>query len=81
MQERLDQIGLLFERVAAVDGEMLDFSLAEFKGRSFRFTHGRHRNPAEIGCYLSHVECARRLLVSECEFALVRSAALRMSII
>ncbi|WFU13236.1 glycosyltransferase family 25 protein (plasmid) [Rhizobium sp. CB3090] len=71
MQEKLDRVGLQFERVAAVDGEILDFPLAEFSERSFRFMHGRRRNPGEIGCYLSHVECARRLLVSECEFALV----------
>ncbi|MBB6303766.1 glycosyltransferase family 25 protein [Rhizobium leucaenae] len=71
MQEKLDRVGLQFERVAAVDGEMLGFPLAEFSERSFRFMHGRRRNPGEVGCYLSHVECARRLLESESKFALV----------
>ena len=33
--------------------------------------HGRRRIPAEVGCYLSHVECARRLLASDATHALI----------
>ncbi|MGY5803521.1 glycosyltransferase family 25 protein [Rhizobium sp. LEGMi12c] len=71
MRARLGQIGLQFERVPAVDGGSIDFPTPEFSEFAFRFMHGRRRNPGEVGCYLSHVECARRLLASPSEFALV----------
>ncbi len=71
MRAKLEQVGLRFERVAAVDGSSIDFPTPEFSEFSFRFMHGRRRNPGEVGCYLSHVECARRLLASQGEFALV----------
>lgn len=71
MQAKLQGSGLSFERVAAVDGNSIDFPTPDFSEISLRFMHGRRRNPGEIGCYLSHIECARRLLASQNEFALV----------
>ncbi|WP_312862903.1 glycosyltransferase family 25 protein [Rhizobium sp. P28RR-XV] len=71
MQQKLGCIGLHAQRVSAVDGAALDFPIRDFNEVAFRFKHGRRRNPAEVGCYLSHIECARRLLASNSEFALV----------
>ncbi len=71
MREKLEQIGLTFERVPAIDGSLIEFPIKQFSEISFRFMHGRRRNPGEIGCYLSHVECARRLVASDDEFALI----------
>lgn len=71
MQHTLSRMGFQFERVPAVDGAALEFPIADFDDFAFRFKHGRWCNPAEVGCYLSHIECARRLLASNGEFALV----------
>ena len=71
MQRKLARIGLHAERVSAVDGITLEFPITDFNEVAFRFRHGRWRNPAEVGCYLSHIECARRFLASNNEFALV----------
>jgi len=71
MQQKLRRMGLWYERVSAVDGAATEFPIRDFDEFAFRFKHGRWRNPAEVGCYLSHIECARRLLASNNEFALV----------
>lgn len=71
MQEKCAAVGLGFERVAAVDGAALVFPNPAFSARAYRYLHGRKVIPAEVGCYLSHVECARRLLASDAEHALI----------
>lgn len=71
MAARLDALPLSWERVPAVDGQSLIFPLPEFSDWSYKLLHGRRRMPAEIGCYLSHVECARRLLASDASHALI----------
>lgn len=71
MTNSLADVGLQFERISAVDGNELKLPLPEFDERGYRIIHGRQPNAREIGCYLSHVDCARRLLASECEFALI----------
>ena len=79
MQHKLGRIGLYAERVSALDGAVIEFPIPDFNEVAFRFKHGRWRNPAEVGCYLSHIECARRLLASNSEFALVLEDDLEFS--
>ncbi|MDQ1198882.1 glycosyl transferase family 25 [Rhizobium sp. SORGH_AS 787] len=71
MFDKLSDIGLTAERVEAIDGRALTFPIPEFSALSYKLMHGRRTCPPEIGCYLSHVECARRLLQSDAEFALI----------
>ncbi|MEJ8311455.1 glycosyltransferase family 25 protein [Agrobacterium larrymoorei] len=71
MFDKLSAIGLTAERVEAVDGRALTFPIPEFSELSYKLMHGRRTCPPEIGCYLSHVECARRLLNSDADFALI----------
>lgn len=71
MTDRLDAVPLAFERVPAVDGRTLTFPMPEFSELSFKLLHGRRRIAAEVGCYLSHVECARRLLATDARHALI----------
>ncbi|WP_296102527.1 glycosyltransferase family 25 protein [uncultured Agrobacterium sp.] len=71
MSERLSAIGLTAERIEAVDGRALTFPIPQFSGISYKLLHGRRTCPPEVGCYLSHVECARRLLRSGADFALI----------
>ncbi|WP_155947717.1 glycosyltransferase family 25 protein [Rhizobium sp. 2MFCol3.1] len=71
MEARILEKGLSFQRVAAVDGREILLPVAGFDDAGYRRRHGRSANPFEIGCYLSHVECARRLLASKAEHALI----------
>ncbi|AJC80063.1 glycosyltransferase family 25 protein [Rhizobium etli bv. phaseoli str. IE4803] len=71
MERLLSEIGISFERVAAVDGVGISLPRRDFDGQSYLRRHGRAPNPFEIGCYLSHVECARRFLAGNGEFALI----------
>lgn len=71
MADKCAAAGLRFDRVAAVDGASLTFPCAEFDARSYKYLHGRRVIPAEVGCYLSHVECARRLLATDADHALI----------
>jgi len=67
----LNRLGLDFERVSAVDGAKLRLPSMSFDERGYSLRHGRRPNPYEIGCFLSHVDCARRLLASRGEYALI----------
>ncbi|MDF1621761.1 glycosyltransferase family 25 protein [Pseudothioclava nitratireducens] len=71
MTYRLNAVPLAFERVPAVDGRSLTFPTPDFSELSFKLLHGRRRIPSEVGCYLSHVECARRLLATDARYALI----------
>ncbi|AGS20915.1 glycosyltransferase family 25 protein [Rhizobium etli] len=71
MERLLAGFGLAYERVAAVDGAAISLPHPGFDEKSYLSRHGRRPNPFEIGCYLSHVECARRFLASNAEFALI----------
>ncbi len=71
MEAMLSDLSLPFERVSAIDGKSLQFPTADFCERSYTMRHGRRRNQAEVGCYLSHIACAHKLLASSAEHALV----------
>lgn len=71
-RDQLDCAGIAFERVAAFDGRGL--RLDQFPGydakRALAYM-GRPLRGGEIGCYLSHLEAARRFLATEKPFGLV----------
>lgn len=71
-RDQLDQAGIAFERVAAFDGRGL--RLDQFPGydakRALAYM-GRPLRGGEIGCYLSHLEAARRFLATGKPFGLV----------
>lgn len=71
MEARLHAAGLAHERVPAVDGALLAFPHPDFSEAAYRLLHGRRTLPAEVGCYLSHVACARRFLAGPADLLLV----------
>ncbi|TBN41089.1 glycosyltransferase family 25 protein [Paracoccus subflavus] len=71
MQAKLAKANLPFFRIAGIDGKTLRYPIPEFSERSYRLLHGRRTSPAEIGCYLSHVACARAFLDSDADLALI----------
>lgn len=71
MLAKLAAIGLSAQRVEAVDGRKLAFPSPDFCALSYGILHGRRTSPPEIGCYLSHVECARTFIDGDADFALI----------
>ena len=61
------------EWVEAVNGKQLMEEQIEmlFDRKKFMDRYNREPLPGEIGCTLSHRECYRRLLWSDCEYALI----------
>ncbi len=69
---QLHQLNLSAQIVPAVDGATLTEAQWACYDAQAAFTRsGRSLSPGEIGCYLSHVDCARRFLASGAEMALV----------
>ena len=69
---QLQRAGIAFERLPAVDARAFTASQsAELDAPAYRQKHGMEPLPGELGCYLSHVEVMRRMLVSRAQFGLV----------
>lgn len=62
---QLNDLGVVFERVEAADGPK------GFKGKLDTSSFGRNLSNSEIGCYLSHIYCWKRLVSSSEEFAVI----------
>lgn len=71
MAQQLSDLHMPYERISAVNGRLLSFPHPGFDELSYTLLHGRRRNPAEIGCYLSHLRCAEELLASGADYALI----------
>ena len=60
---QLESAGVTFERVAAFDGRGLRIEeFPDYDAKGARSYMGRPLRGGEIGCYLSHLECACRFL-------------------
>jgi glycosyl transferase family 25 len=71
MTDRFQAIGLDHAVIKAVDGKLLHFPIPEVSELSFKLLHGRRIIPTEVGCYLSHIECAKQFLASDADYALI----------
>ncbi len=72
MQPRLAALGLDVLRFSAVDGRAEPALIsASLDAAAFRRNMGRDALPAEVGCYLSHLEVWRLFVASGREVALV----------
>lgn len=84
ISKRLDELGVSFERLSAVNGRTLtDEQIAQitypynhFKSR-VRYT--RELTKAEVGCFLSHRKCWEHLLESNEQWALIMEDDIRIS--
>ncbi len=71
MFSKISELGLPVERIEATDGRKLTFPIPEFSELSYMLMHGRRTSPPEVGCYLSHINCAKTFLKGDSDFALV----------
>ncbi|ABL70841.1 glycosyltransferase family 25 protein [Paracoccus denitrificans] len=69
---QLDEAGIPFERVPAFDGRALRIEeFPDYDPAGAMAYMGRPLRGGEIGCYLSHLDCARRFLDSGAEYGVV----------
>ena len=71
MDAQLRDLGIDYERIAAVDRMKIDASVPEFDATGYRLLHGRGFHDGEIACYLSHIACLRAFLASSADHALI----------
>lgn len=70
--QRLQDLGLSWERVSGVDGKAIDWRNPEYLDLGeFHRRHGKSPLSGEVGCYLSHVKAIRTFLSSTARFALI----------
>ena len=68
----LQKHGIAFERVPAVDGRQFDVQALDCYQEQEALSYmGRQLVGGEIGCYLSHLECAKRFLASDSDALVV----------
>ena len=71
-KKQLDENGIEFERVSAFDGRGLNPSaLPEYDEHHALSYMGRQLKGGELGCYLSHLNCAKLFLQSNADYAVV----------
>jgi glycosyl transferase family 25 len=69
---QLDQINIQFERIQAYDGRKLainDFPL--YNSKKAKSYMGRDLVGGEIGCYMSHLKCAKTFIDSSADYAVI----------
>lgn len=72
MSTWLEGYGMPWVRVPAVDGRALDLDRhPDVSVPGYRRLHGKDINPAEVGCYLSHIRAFDQFLASSHDYALI----------
>lgn len=79
IKAQLDCLQIPVERLEAVDGKLLSEEEVEKLTSSVHFSMGRELGRGEIGCFLSHRKCWKRLLDSDEKYALVMEDDLILS--
>lgn len=67
----LDKVNIKFEKITAVDGHTIDRDKLSISIDSDYSRYHKKLSNTEIGCFLSHIECWKRLLQSDAKFALI----------
>lgn len=72
MQNQLENLGIPFAAICAVDGKQLALPHPDFAAKSYQLMHGKEPNMGELGCYLSHIKALKALLATQHEHAFDR---------
>lgn len=71
MRSEIERVGIPYTRIEAVYGPELPEPIQEFDEKRFNILTGKHKNPREIGCFLSHIKVFQAFLASNEPYALV----------
>lgn len=70
--QRLDELGLVWQRVSAVDGRLHDWKQpAWLDEKGFGLRQGREAQPGDVGCYVSHVRALECLAASSAPWGVI----------
>ena len=79
-KQQLNNIDWPFERVAAYDGRGKDLSeFVNYNDKQARSNLGRSLLNSEIGCYLSHYQCAQQFLATDADMLVVLEDDMKMT--
>ena len=70
-KKEFDKIGLNFDVVKAVDGEIVLPNREKISKFSYILKHGKKINPREVACYSSHLKALKMFLDSSEEYGLI----------
>jgi len=71
IQETFGKTEIQFVRVPAIDGFSCRWSDRDYSEDAYYRLHGRKTNPAEVGCYLSHIRALSAFLETDSQLALI----------
>lgn len=71
MKSELNRLGFTYIRQPGVVGSELQQPHPNFSTWSYKYLHGRLWAPRELGCYLSHIECLKKFMASDADYALI----------
>lgn len=71
MRQEIEALGVPYTRIEAVYGPDLPEPIQEFDEKRFNLLTGKHKNPREIGCYLSHIKAFKAFLEGDSDYALI----------
>jgi glycosyl transferase family 25 len=71
IESGLGGLNIPFVRQPGVVGIDLHFPSENFSAWSYKYLHGRQWAPRELGCYLSHMECLKKFIASDADYALI----------
>lgn len=79
-RQQLNNIGWSFERIAAYDGRGKALSeFIDYDDKRARSNLGRSLLNSEIGCYLSHYQCAQKFLETDADILVVLEDDMKMT--
>lgn len=73
IQSQCDRLGLSFERISAINGKQLSSQqkAAVYDTKTNQRRYYKQLNDGEIGCYMSHIACWKRIVELELDYALI----------
>jgi len=71
VSEQVARLGITMVRVEAINGRQLPEPYEDYSPRFFMLKHGKRTNPAEIGCYFSHIKALRAFLATGDDHGLI----------
>lgn len=78
--EQLNAVNWPFERISAYDGRGKQLSeFADYDDTKARKNLGRSLLNSEIGCYLSHYQCAEKFLTTDADYLIVLEDDLKIT--
>ena len=71
VSNHLNDLGIEFERLNAVNGRELDSDVAGYSKWRYALYTAKEKNPGELGCYFSHIEALKRFVESGEDYGLI----------